>query len=179
MKNWKELVKSVAPTIGSALGTAVGGPIWGAAVKKLGEHWLGKSDATEEDVAAAIAGATPEQLLEMKKLDQQFERDMAQLRKDLEVDLERIDAGDRASAREREKALKDWVPSALAVTNALAFFVLLFLMLSRSIPDANKSAFDILLGMLGGNMLTVMTYYFGSSRGSRAKDELLSRRQGN
>ena len=48
-------------------------------------------------------------------------------------------------------------------------------MLNHAIPEANKSAFDILLGMLGGNLLTVMTYYFGSSRGSRAKDEILGR----
>jgi len=91
------------------------------------------------------------------------------------VKLEEIEAQDRASARAREIATKDWVPAALAITNALAFFVLLFLMLSHSIPETNKSAFDILLGMLAGSLTTVMTYYFGSSRGSREKDAILGR----
>lgn len=62
------------------------------------------------------------------------------------------------------------MPAALAVTSVVAFFVLLFLMLSHSIVEANKSAFDILLGMLAGSLTTEMTYYFGSSRGNREKD---------
>lgn len=170
MKNWKELIRSVAPS----LATALGGPLAGVAVREIAGKVLGKPAASEDDVAAAMAMASPETLLKLRELDQQFKKDMATLG----VELEKLDAGDRANAREREKALKDWVPSALAVTNASAFFVLLFLMLSRAIPESNRSAFDILLGMLGGNMLTVMTYYFGSSRGSRAKDELLAKRQG-
>ena len=63
------------------------------------------------------------------------------------------------------------------MANGGAFIVLLFMMLTHAIPEANKSAFDILLGMLGGNMLTVMTYYFGSSRGRRAKDEVIARQK--
>ena len=48
-------------------------------------------------------------------------------------------------------------------------------MLSHSIPETNKSTFDILLGMLAGSLTTVMTYYFGSSLGSREKDAILGR----
>ena len=53
MKNWKEIVKSVAPAIGGALG----GPLGALAVKKLGEHWLGKSDATEDDAMRRVSRA--------------------------------------------------------------------------------------------------------------------------
>lgn len=170
MKDWKGLVRAVAP----ALATALGGPMAGLAVREIGGKLLGQPDATEEAVAAAITGASPDMLLKLKELDQAFAKQMAELG----VELERIDASDRANAREREKVMKDWVPSVLAVTNVGAFFVLLFLILNRQIPDANRDAFNILLGMLGGNMLTVMTYYFGSSHGSKSKDEVIGRAVG-
>jgi hypothetical protein len=160
---WKGILGTVAP----ALATALGGPLAGVAVRAIAEKVLGKPEASEADVA----GASPELLLKLREADQEFAKAMA----DAGVKLEEIEAQDRASARTREIATKDWVPAALAITNALAFFVLLFLMLSHSIPETNKSAFDILLGMLAGSLTTVMTYYFGSSRGSREKDAILGR----
>jgi hypothetical protein len=165
---WKGIIGTVAP----ALATALGGPLAGAAVKTIADKVLGTPDASEADVAAAItAGASPDMLLKLKQADQDFARAMA----DAGIKLEELEAADRANARAREIATKDWVPAALAVTNALAFFILLFLMLSRAVPEANKSAFDILLGMLAGSLTTIMTYYFGSSRGSREKDAILGR----
>ncbi len=164
---WKGIVGTVAP----ALATALGGPLAGVAVRAIAEKVLGKPEASEADVAAAVAGASPELLLKLRQADQDFARAMA----DAGIKLEEIEAQDRASARAREIATKDWVPAALAITNALAFFILLFMMLSQSIPETNKSAFDILLGMLAGSLTTVMTYYFGSSRGSREKDAILGR----
>lgn len=170
MKDWKGLVRTVAP----ALATALGGPMAGIAVREIGGKLLGNSEAGEDAVAAAVASSSPETLLKLKELDQTFSKQMAELG----VELEKIDAGDRANAREREKALKDWVPSALAVANLAAFFTLLFMILTHTIPAPNRDAFNMLLGMLAGNMLTVMTYYFGSSHGSRAKDEVIGRAVG-
>jgi len=165
--NWKGIIGTVAP----ALATALGGPLAGVAVRAIAENVLGRPDATEADVAAAVAAAGPELLLKLREADQAFARAMAEAG----IKLEEIEAADRASARAREIATRDWVPAALAITNALAFFILLFLMISHSIPETNKSAFDILLGMLAGSLTTIMTYYFGSSRGSREKDAILGR----
>lgn len=66
--NWKGLVKTVAPKIALALG----GPMAGLGVKALSEVVLGKEDGTEEDLAIALQGATPELLGKIKAADQAF-----------------------------------------------------------------------------------------------------------
>ena len=50
LKGAGDILRVVAPV----LGTAVGGPLGGMVVGKLSEALLGKSDGTEEEVAAAI-----------------------------------------------------------------------------------------------------------------------------
>lgn len=168
MSGWKDVVRSVAPTIAMALG----GPLAGAATAALSDKLLGKPDASQQDIQKVLEGTlSPDNLLKLKQAEQDFQAKMAEIG----VDLERIAEQDRESARNRQVALKDWVPSALALALAASFFVLLFLMLTRTIPDANKDAFNILLGMLGGSLATVMTYYFGSSSGSAKKDETLAK----
>lgn len=73
MKDWKGIVKAVAP----ALGTALGGPLVGTAVKVLGEKLLGNADATEADVAKAIeAGLPPESIVKLREIDADFKLKM-------------------------------------------------------------------------------------------------------
>ena len=47
----KSIIQTVAPTIG----TAVGGPLGGMAVKAISEALLGKPDGTPDEVSKAIA----------------------------------------------------------------------------------------------------------------------------
>lgn len=61
-----ELLKSVAPGIA----TALGGPLAGAAVAFLSS----KFGVPADQVAQAIAGMTPADLLKMKELDYEFEK---------------------------------------------------------------------------------------------------------
>jgi hypothetical protein len=165
--NWKGILGGVAP----AIATALGGNGAGAAVKFLADKFLGKPNATEDEVAAAVAGATPEQLAVLRKLDQDYVLGLL----DKAAAAESVDAGDRANARAREITMRDWVTPALAMATALAFFILLYLMLARSIPEPNKAAFDILLGILAGAMTQVLNYYFGSSSGSAAARSVIGR----
>jgi hypothetical protein len=165
--DWKKLVGAVAP----ALATALGGPLAGVAVKEIGSKLLGKPDADEAAVAAAVAGATPADLIKLKELDHAFAAQMAEAG----IKLEEIEAADRANARARQIATKDWVPSALAITVITSFLALLYLMSIHQMPEANRSTFDILLGMLAGAVTSVFSYYFGSSKGSRDKDAVIGR----
>lgn len=165
---WKKIVGTVAPGIA----TALGGPLAGLAVRAISGAILGHPDGSEEDVEAAMLGATPDQLLALKKAEQDFQVQM----RELDVNLERISADDRASARQREVALKDWTPKMLAGGVVFGFFATLYWVLTHGIaPDAQSIL--ILVGGLATGLGQVLNYYFGSSVGSKRKTELLGGRQ--
>lgn len=108
MADWKNIIGTVAP----AIATALGGPLAGLGVTAVGKA-LGLGDgASEEEVAAAVGKASPEQLVNLKKANLEFQARL----KELDVDLERIAMTDRASARKREASTGDsWTPRLLAV----------------------------------------------------------------
>lgn len=169
--DWKSLVRSVAPAIASTFG----GPLAGLGVAALSTALLGKADGSEADVAAALATATPDTLLKMKEADQQFAVEM----KKLDIDLEKISAGDRDSARKREVEVKDKTPRNLAYLFTIGFFSvlgaeLLIAVKGIEIAEAALRTLDVTLGVLFGMMLGVKEYYFGSSHGSAIKTEMMA-----
>lgn len=160
------LLGQVAPTIA----TALGGPLAGVAVKTLSNVLLGHENGSEDDVKAAMAIATPEQLVALKKIDADFKVQM----KELDIDLERIAAGDRDSARKMQSETRDWVPKLLAVVITIGFFGILVWMLLNGMPKNGTEALLMMLGALGTAWTGVMNFYFGSSAGSKAKNDLLA-----
>lgn len=165
--DWKSIVSTVAPI----LGTAIGGPLGGMAVKAIGDA-LGLSDATEETVAQAIHGAKPEDLLKLKQADQQFAKDM----KALDVDLERINAANTDSARKMQTETKSRVPAILAVLITLGFFGILIGMMGGWLKPQDNQALLLLLGSLAAAWGAVVNFYYGSSAGSQQKDALLAKK---
>lgn len=168
MEQLLNLVRTVAPSIASA----VGGPLAGMATKAISEALLGKPDGTEEELAQAATKATPEQLLALKKAENDFALQM----RELDIDLERIAGADRDSARNREIKTKDWTPKILAGGITVGYFGVLFYMLTHGLPTTGGSeAMLVMLGTLGTAFGGVMAYYFGSSAGSKEKTEALNR----
>lgn len=162
------LVRTVAPSIASA----VGGPLAGMATKAISEALLGKPDGTEDELAAAVARATPDQLLALKKAENEF---MLQMR-ELDIDLERISNEDRDSARNREIKTRDLTPKILAGFITTGYFGVLFYMLTHGLPTTGGSeAMLVMLGTLGTAWGGVVAYYFGSSAGSKEKTEAMNR----
>lgn len=162
------LVRTVAPSLASA----VGGPLAGMAVRTISEALLGKPDGTEDELAQAAAKATPEQLLALKKAEQDFAVKM----RELDIDLERIANADRDSARNREVKTRDWTPRLLAGLITAGYFGALFYMLRNGLPQHGGSeAMLVMLGTLGTAWGGVVAYYFGSSAGSKEKTEAMNR----
>lgn len=162
------LVRTVAPSIASA----VGGPLAGMATRAISEALLGKPDGTEQELENAVASATPEQLLALKKAEQEFAVKM----RELDIDLERISNADRDSARSREVSLRDWTPRVLAGLITVGYFGVLFWMLRFGLPNTGSSeALLVMLGALGTAWGGVVAYYFGSSAGSKEKTEAMNR----
>lgn len=163
--DWKGLVSSVAPTIA----TALGGPMAGMAVKALGGALLGKDDATERDISQALQTASPETLLELKKADQAFEQKMAEL----DVDLKKIAAGDRDSARDMNKANKSWAVSGLAALTVAGFFGVVAWVLTGKV-SLDSTLLGFVLGQVSAKAEQVYNFYFGSSAGSKEKTQHLA-----
>jgi hypothetical protein len=161
------LVKTVAPS----LATAVGGPLAGMATRAISDALLGKPDGTEDELIDAAAKASPDQLLALKKAEQDFAVRM----RELEIDLQRIDAADRSSAREREVKTGDWTPRALAGAVTLGFFGVLGYMIAYGLPTQGGEALLVMLGTLGTAWGGIVSYYFGSSAGSKEKSEAMNR----
>ena len=80
---------------------------------------------------------------------------------------------DKDSARQREVGVKDKTPAILAFFITSGFFGILAFMLKYDIPATNKTELDLILGSLGTAWIAVVSYYFGSSVGSRAKDDTI------
>lgn len=168
--DWKKIVGTVAPTIA----TALGGPLAGLGVKAIAEVFGLGEGVTESEVAKAVMGANPDQLLALKQADQTFAARM----KELDIDLERIHAGDRDSARQREVQTGDsWTNRILAggvsvMAGGVAWAIL---------SGYTEGLKDPMTAAIVGGVVTqafaalmqVLNYYFGSSAGSAKKDETI------
>lgn len=142
---FKKLLSTFAP----ALGTIVGGPIGGIAAKAISSILLPDNDnPTENELAHAYANATPEQIEKIKSI----------------VSLAKIDADDRKNARDRERDLKDWMPSILSTTITVGYFTALYMLHLDTLTPNNAEFYGALIGSLSTVFVQVVSYYFGSSR---------------
>lgn len=168
--DWKNIVSTVAPWVGAA----IGGPLGSTAVSVVADA-LGLSEKTESAIKQAISGTTPEQMLALKKADQEFAVRMQELGFSQVKDLEAIAAGDRDSARKREMEVKDHTPRNLAYAITVGFFSVLLLLMFADFPENSKEVLYIMLGTLGTSWTACISYYFGSTAGSKVKSELLAK----
>lgn len=160
--DWKSLVSSVAPTLATALGSHLAG----AAVSAISIAITGSPNASESEIAAKLQGASPETLLALKKADQDFQTKMAELG----VDLEKIAAGDRDSAREMQKTTRSKIVPILASLTVAGFFGVVAWVLSGKV-SLESTLLGFVLGQVSAKAEQVYNYYFGSSAGSKEKTE--------
>jgi hypothetical protein len=165
--DWKQTLATVAP----AIATALGGPLAGVAVSMAGKA-IGLGDgATESDVEAAVLTGNPDVLVRLREVNTQFERDM----KALDIDLERIHAGDRLSARDLAKSKGTLVQTALTVLFCSVFAVLIGQIFTGQevVHSSMRDIANFLLGTLTGILMQQMNFWFGSSSGSKEKTQKL------
>jgi hypothetical protein len=159
------LLGQIAPTIA----TAIGGPVAGMAVKALAGALGLSQDSSSDEVQEALMNATPEQLAAVKKIDADFKVQM----KELDIDLERIAAGDRDSARNMQMQTNDWIPRAMAIMVTFGFFGILAWLLIKGVPPSGSETLIYMLGALGTAWTGIVQFYFGSSAGSKAKTDAM------
>jgi len=172
-----DLIAKFGPLLGQvapSIATALGGPLAGVAIKTLSNALFGHEDATEQQVSEAMATATPDQLAAIKKIDADFKLQM----RSLDIDLERIAAGDRDSARKMQSETRDWTPKILAFFITFGFFGALVWILVFGIPKTGTEVLLMMLGSLSTSWTGVVQFYYGSSAGSKAKTDALTARDG-
>lgn len=168
--DWKNLIRTVAPTIGAVL--SGGNPLVGMGIKAVSNVLLGKPDASEEEISYAIQNASPDMLLALKNADNDFKKEMAKIG----LDEEKLRMADIDSARNREVALNDKTPAILAyLLTAMFGGILLTLVFGPEISVGNKAIVFSLSGSLGTVWIAAMAYYHGTSKSSADKNVLLRR----
>jgi hypothetical protein len=160
MNDLLNLLKGIAPTVA----TMVAGPLGGAAVSALASKF-GVSDSIEA-VAKAIAG----------------DPQAAQKLQELELEYAKLDAADRDSARAANSAIatsseahvmEKLVVPILALGTVGLCFLLIGVLLFINIPDSQENIIIYALGFITSAAGQVLSYFFGSSQGSKDKTQAL------
>ena len=147
----KGIIDAVAPTIGQALG----GPMGGLAAQAISSVLGVKNDS--KSIEKALQSATPEQLVEIKKAELQFQAQM----KELDVDVFKLENEDIQDARRTFAG--DWTPKIFAMTIVLGFFAFVFYIVSDDWNREMEPLLNIILGGLLANVASVSSFYFGNS----------------
>ena len=159
-----EWLKQIAPTVA----TALGGPLAGMAISVVS-----KAIGVDEDKVGDLIKdnkLTAEQIAQVKLAEIELQKQA----QELGLNFAKLEVDDRKSAREMQAATRSIVPPALAAIVTVGFFGILVMMLLGKV-DSNNPAILMMLGSLGTAWTGIIAYYFGSSAGSQAKTDLLSK----
>jgi hypothetical protein len=158
-----EWLKTIAPTIA----TALGGPLAGMAVSAVAKA-IGVSPDEVQDVISS-GKLTAEQVASI----QLAELELKKQAQSMNLDFAKLIAEDKKSARDMQIATKSWIPALLAVFVTIGFFGILLGLMTEHFKTSD--ALMLMLGSLATAWTGVMAFYFGSSASSQAKTELLAK----
>ena len=157
--NWMNTLKSLLPGIA----TAATGPIGGIVVKAVADK-LGVPDSVQAVAEHLVANPA----------------DIEKLR-DMELELAKLSVQDREGARKREVAVAALGGLAKSATPLLAFmtvgaaFAFCYALIFFSLPQQQENIIIFVLGFVTASATQVLSYYFGSSVGSKDKTDEIKR----
>ena len=167
------------------LGAAAGGPpaLLAMAAKEISSALGYDVPADKVKIDQAVSGATQEQLVKLKELDQSFQVKMQDLGFNTLDALVKAEVKDKSSARQMQiEALKQdgWFAKnfvyLLATFWTVSAIVYIGFVTFGTIPEANVRFADTILGFLLGTVIaTIINFFMGTSFSSRVKDESISK----
>lgn len=157
-------LKQIAPTIA----TALGGPLAGMAVSAISKAVGVEPDQVQDMIANNKLSA--EQIAQVKLAEIELQKQA----QELGLNFAKLEVEDRKSAREMQATTRSMMPPILAGAVTVGFFSIMVLMFFNKV-DSNNPAILMMLGSLGTAWTGIIAYYFGSSAGSQAKTDLLSK----
>lgn len=169
--SWLDTLKTVAPTVA----TALGGPLAGAAVAALGDV-LGVSEPTQEKIAKAFTNGqlTGEQILAMKDLELKYQNE----EKERGFRYAELSFKDRESARNMAIQTHSYTPSILTwIIVTITLLAEGALMFRATPPGVDPVILGRVLGTLDSALILVLSFWFGSTSASAHKTEVISDRR--
>lgn len=166
----KSAIGQIAPWIAGTLGS----PVAGVAVKAVCDVFgLSGVEATPDNVALRLAGATPAQLTDLRSAEQNHQEFMVQIGYTHLAQLEKTAADDRNSARQLQIAQPSPWPGILSsVTTVAVLGVIAARMFGAALPSDPTTT--QLIGSLTTGWGMCLSYWFGTTRGSGDKNALLA-----
>jgi gas vesicle protein len=159
-----DLLKTIAPL----LGTALGGPLGGAAAAFIADK-LGLESKDVKAVGEALSGnkLQPDQITQIKLAEIEFEK----FCKQNAIDVAKLDFDNTKDARDMQKTTRSYFPATLSSGIVVGFFGILTSMLVFEYKPTEPLL--IMLGALGAAFGAVVNFWLGSSNGSQRKDQML------
>jgi hypothetical protein len=173
--DWKEIGKTLVSQGVPLLGGLLGGPA-GAIAGKVVAGLFDADPGSPESVMNAIQ-QDPEA---MRKL-REFELTHQQKLQELQLEETKAFLADVQSARnmniEETKATgkRDFNLYALAWTLVAGFFILIGILIFKELPKDSNDVIFMLFGTLSAGFGSVIGYFFGTSKSSVEKTELLAK----
>jgi hypothetical protein len=169
--DWKDLGGELArvglPLLGAVL------PIpGGAAIGTALASALGAKSADPNDILNALT-ANADAALKAKQFEETHQETMLGLQLKFETDQYSAEVSDRANARSMQVSTKSYTLPVLAWLFVLGFCIITGLKLTGVGIPTDGTANDLIATLRDGLML-ILSFYFGSSHGSQAKDVLLA-----
>jgi len=165
----KNTVGSVAPILGNAIVPGIGG-VAGSLVAKA----LSCDPSKPEDIEKMLS-ADKESLLKLKELETKHSEFLITAAHE----NDKLYIQDTQNARQREvdtvKATGkyNWPLYVIASVVFIGFFITMFLLFKIPLIIANKDIIVYTIGALQSAFITVVAYFFGSSKGSSDKTDIL------
>ncbi len=166
--NWLDTLKTLAPTVASALG----GPLAGAAVSALGSVF-GVSEPTQATIAKLFQDGqlSAEQLGQIRQLEMQYQNE----ERERGFKYAELEFKDRDSARSMAVATHSATPSILTwIIVALTLAAEAMLLFKQVPPGADPIIVGRVLGTMDSALVMVLSFWFGSNSSSQQKTALLA-----
>jgi len=183
------VIKGIAPTIATVFGGPGAGALVGLGLNTLGK-FLGipeENPAAEKVLQAAQLAATdPATRLQIQAAENDFALKMKALElEELKTKVGSALEGIKTSIADVQNARttdlektritgkRDVNLYAIAWVMLAGFFGLIAVLLRYPVPPDSSGVIFMLFGSLASGFMAVISYFFGSSSGSKAKDDLL------
>jgi hypothetical protein len=171
--DWQSILKTLAPTVASA----VLGPLAGIAVAAIGSA-IGIDAPTQDKIAKAFTAGqlTPEAIERLKTLEldyQNQERERGFKYAELAFKQDELTVKDRDSARQMQINTHSKMPAIITIMVTLGFFSVLGALLAMPELKANEIVL-VMVGQLSAVWGACVAFYVSTTYSSASKNALLA-----